>query len=216
MSSRTLRSTFKRTMKTVAHASTREIKIRENSSFVLSLTLRIWMISRLRWGGKNQSAKVCEATLWARFQISTGGGELQAGILLFVTMGLNDHEFAPGLPVVRLLTSPREARLGDVRVSGARVSVGGHRFFEGVEDGLAIEPDSPEILRSKVHPGSSQRVVPLDVPHLPGGVIRAQIHAQHDQLSGEACHPVLIRDRIAVEDEPTEPRRFEYLPFSVG
>lgn len=32
---------------------------------------------------------------------------------------------SPGLPVVRLLTTLYEVRLGNVRVSGARVSVGG-------------------------------------------------------------------------------------------
>jgi hypothetical protein len=46
-------------------------------------------------------------------------------------------------------------------------------------------------------------------------VIRAEIHAEHDRLSGGACHPLFVCDCIAVEHEATESRCFERLPFSI-
>jgi len=65
---------------------------------------------------------------------SRSAGEAQDGLLLLAAVGLYDHEFAPGLPVVGLLASPREVHTGNIRVRGARVRVGGHRLFEGVDD----------------------------------------------------------------------------------
>jgi hypothetical protein len=84
--------------------------------------------------------------------------EAQNGFLPVVTIGLNNHKFAPGLPVVGLLTSPCEVRLEDVRVGCARINVFGQRLFEGVGNGVVIEPDPTELLRSQVGPRSSQRV----------------------------------------------------------
>lgn len=65
-------------------------------------------------------------------------------MLLPGTMGVDHHELAPCLPVVGFLTSPREVPFGNVRVSSTRLSVLGHWLFEGVNDGLIIEPDAAE------------------------------------------------------------------------
>jgi hypothetical protein len=57
------------------------------------------------------------------------GGKTQ-DLALSGTIGLDHHEFAPGLRVLGLLASPREVLFGNVRVSSARIGVGGHRLFE--------------------------------------------------------------------------------------
>jgi hypothetical protein len=54
--------------------------------------------------------------------------------LFLPTIGLNDHEFAPGFSVIRLLASPCEMRPGNIRVSGARISVGRYRFLQDIDD----------------------------------------------------------------------------------
>src|SRR5262245_10195410 len=77
---------------------------------------------------------------WGSRTLRTGSSRLAApggpkhGILLLATIGLYYHEFAPGLPVVRFFTLPREVHLGNVCVRGARISVASHRFFESVDD----------------------------------------------------------------------------------
>jgi hypothetical protein len=50
----------------------------------------------------------------------------------------------------------REVLFGNVRVTGARKSVGGHRLFEGVNDGWAIQRDATELLRPEVQPRSQR------------------------------------------------------------
>src|SRR5262245_45174536 len=77
---------------------------------------------------------------------------------VLAAVGLNDHELAPGHAVIGLLASPREVRRGDVRVGGARVGVAGERFLEGVNDGVAVEPEAVELRRSKISPIAIHRL----------------------------------------------------------
>src|SRR5215472_3991442 len=68
--------------------------------------------------------------------------------LLRVPIGLNNHEFAPRIAVVRFLAPPRKMRRRNTSVSDALISARPRGLPEGVGDGLAIEPDSSELLRS--------------------------------------------------------------------
>ena len=66
-------------------------------------------------------------------------GECQAQSLrmirwLVVATGLNNHEFAPTLGVVRLFASPGKVRPRVRRVCGPRICVAGNRLFEGIND----------------------------------------------------------------------------------
>jgi hypothetical protein len=65
---------------------------------------------------------------------------MELGTLLVLgPIGLNDYKLAPGLCVVRLLTSPSKVRFGNVR---SRPSV---------RDGLAIEADSTDQIAGPYH-----------------------------------------------------------------
>lgn len=52
----------------------------------------------------------------------------------------------------------------------------------------------------------AQRVEPFNVPNLLGRVIRTEVYAERDHLSGGTCHPAFVCDGIAVKDEVAEPR----------
>jgi hypothetical protein len=57
-------------------------------------------------------------------------------LLLLATVALNDHKLAPSIAVSRLLASPSEVRLGNFRVSGARIrvlAIDRHRLFERID-----------------------------------------------------------------------------------
>src|SRR6266852_1358756 len=104
-------------------------------------------------------------------------------------MSLDDHEFGLRLLVVRPFTSPREMVVGILGVSGARVRMGGHRFSEDVDDGLAIYPGATKLVRAEIHPGPGQRAQRFHIPALLAWIVRAEIQAEHDELSGRPLHP---------------------------
>ena len=79
--------------------------------------------------------------------------------LLRAAIALHDHEFSPRFRVLRLLTAPREMRLGNICVGRARKGPARTTLcLKCIADGLAVEPCSAELLRREVRPCSLQSV----------------------------------------------------------
>jgi len=84
-------------------------------------------------------------------------------------MTFNDHEFAPGFPVTRLLTSPSEVGFGIGGVCDASIRVCGVdrcQLFEDIDDRSAVVHNPTQLGRREVRPRSSQPVQPFNVPGL--------------------------------------------------